>query len=184
MRNIVTPNGDIRNPWRGFPRLGLDILPIWGLSYPHPAVLRDSEMGQQQENLHRHSGARIADRLILGLSLGILATALVPVVGCAVNAAAAPDDFPKLAVSVHRVPHKEWFAKCSFAFGRGVLPDDCVFIFWATRRCEVWLSQDFESKTSEAHGRGHCKGQDHYGDSTVANGWAAWKAKQSTAARE
>lgn len=104
--------------------------------------------------------------------------------GCAsmISSKPAPADWPKLAVSVHRVSLYEVFKRCGKYLtpsGRLIsmgLVQGCAEVRFATMRCDIWM-QDNDPAVLE-HEMDHCFGKDHPGDSTLRDAWLAYRAEK------
>ena len=94
----------------------------------------------------------------------------------------SPADFPQLKVVVHRVKVGELFEKCypslsTLVKALGGIPEGCAWLHWDTGICNIYVRGDFPDQRILEHEVLHCEGRDHPGSSTIADGWAAWKAE-------
>ena len=93
-----------------------------------------------------------------------------------------PPDWPKLAVSVHRVSFYEVLKRCSKyltpvnrVMGLGLV-GGCAEINFGAVRCDIWIPHDADSMVLE-HEMDHCFGKDHPGESTLKEALIAWRRR-------
>src|SRR5688572_2738635 len=91
-----------------------------------------------------------------------------------------PPDWPKLAISVHRVSFYEVLKRCSKyltpvnrVMGLGLV-GGCAEINFAHVRCDIWIPHDADPLVLE-HEMDHCAGKNHPGESTLTDAWEQWK---------
>ena len=143
--------------------------------------------------------------------LAVLAAAAVAgMAGCTAMAyAPAPQDFPRLRVVEHHLPHAEFKDKCTpavrsghhiatgaFALLLGASPvpaaiaglvgpsvEACAQLDFARSECHVYFSADFPPAAIWVrHERERrCRGHDNVGDRVIRDAWAAHKLHQRDA---
>ena len=112
--------------------------------------------------------------LVGGLAWAI-AIALALLAGCTVNRLAPAEGFPKLEERVHVLSGKETRDICAPyvpAFWRalGGIPYGCMRVELCEGTCDVWISE--HSPGGLAHELEHCRGYDHWFESTMADALA------------
>lgn len=104
--------------------------------------------------------------------------------GCAsmISSNPPPADWPKLAVSIHRVSLYEVAKRCGKyltpsgrLLGLGLV-GGCAEVNFAHVRCDIWVPHDVDPGVLE-HEMDHCFGKDHPGDTTLRNAWLAWSTR-------
>lgn len=94
--------------------------------------------------------------------------------GCAsIDPQSAPRDWPRLTIDVRKVSYLEVLKRCS---KYSVAPLACAEIHFRTMTCYVWVTPDAPRWVLD-HELGHCHGADHFGESTLRDAWASYKAK-------
>ena len=100
----------------------------------------------------------------------------------------APSDWPRLTIVEHRMKTAEVFQKCyqTIPLGLkllGAIPEGCAFIDFAAMRCDIYIHVDFGPRDRvHEHELEHCAGRDHFGASTLADAWEAWKVQNLSGA--
>ena len=94
-----------------------------------------------------------------------------------------PADWPLLTVREHRLDLWPLIKQCypsvsTFMKLLGGFANACAWIDLRAMTCDIYVhSASAEDDPILAHEREHCDGKDHFGDSTLANLWAAWKER-------
>lgn len=102
--------------------------------------------------------------------------------GCAsmISSNPAPQDWPKLSVSIYRVSTYEVVKRCSkyltpsgrlMGLGR---VGGCAEVNFSAVRCDIWVPHDVDPSVLK-HEMDHCLGKDHPGDSILKDAWLAHK---------
>jgi hypothetical protein len=93
---------------------------------------------------------------------------------------APPADWPTLKVVVHSVPNIKFRDVCAkITSPWQQIPPACAVAVFETGVCHIFTTVDFPPSAMQLrHERGHCAGEDHIGESTNADAWAAYKARK------
>ena len=90
---------------------------------------------------------------------------------------APPPDWPQLTERIVTVDAARLKVHCAgIKYEAGATPVDCAFANFGMKTCTVYVLADMPDAI--AHARGHCRGYDHPGESTMRDGWAKWKSSR------
>ena len=84
-----------------------------------------------------------------------------------------PADWPKLAITVHNVSHKEMRDVCQKYMPFSMIAEACAEWSFDKMTCDIWHAG--ASKPEIEHEMDHCHGYDHLGFTTLADAWEEWK---------
>ena len=115
----------------------------------------------------------------------VAAICIVFLVGCtSIDYSREPAaDFPALAVTVHRYADtsdvRAACAKAGEKYGVSVSMFLVACSDWRfdTRTCDVYVPAGDDGLLE--HELAHCRGYDHYGESTIADAWRAWSVRKT-----
>ena len=101
-----------------------------------------------------------------------------------VNYSSRPADFPTLIERLHQYDTsagvRDACGSLYEAYGQSVPFALIACSHWRfdTLTCDVYVQRGDEGTLE--HERGHCRGYDHYGESTIADAWRAWSVPKRT----
>lgn len=96
-----------------------------------------------------------------------------------------PADWPLLKVTEHRLDMWPLIKQCYPSVSLmmkllGGFANACAWINLQEMTCDIYVhTAATESDPTLIHEREHCQGRDHFGDSTLADLWANWKARMT-----
>ena len=89
------------------------------------------------------------------------------------------EGWPELAIVEHRVSAGEMYDRCKKYVAFGMLPMACAEFNLATKRCDIWLMENFAPRSVVEHERLHCQGHDHVGETAMRDFLTRYRAATS-----